>query len=69
MDIFPFLLGVIIFLIGLSLSIGLHELGHLIPAKIFKVRVAQYMIGFGPTLSRKKWGETEYGIKALPLGG
>jgi membrane-associated protease RseP (regulator of RpoE activity) len=69
MDIFPFLLGVIIFLIGLSLSIGLHELGHLIPAKIFKVRVAQYMIGFGPTLIRKKWGETEYGIKALPLGG
>jgi membrane-associated protease RseP (regulator of RpoE activity) len=68
-DIFPFLLGVIIFLIGLSLSIGLHELGHLIPAKIFKVRVAQYMIGFGPTLFRKKWGETEYGIKALPLGG
>lgn len=69
MDIFPFLLGVIIFLIGLSLSIGLHELGHLIPAKIFKVRVAQYMIGFGPTLIRKKWGETEYGIKVLPLGG
>jgi len=69
MDIFPFLLGVIIFLIGLSLSIALHELGHLIPAKIFKVRVAQYMIGFGPTLMRKKWGETEYGIKALPLGG
>jgi membrane-associated protease RseP (regulator of RpoE activity) len=69
MDIFPFLLGVIIFLIGLSLSIALHELGHLIPAKIFKIRVAQYMIGFGPTLIRKKWGETEYGIKALPLGG
>jgi len=69
MNFWPFLLGVLIFLVGLSLSIGLHELGHLIPAKIFRVRVAQYMIGFGPTLFRKKWGETEYGIKALPLGG
>ncbi|CAB4888564.1 unannotated protein [freshwater metagenome] len=69
MDIFPFLLGVLIFLIGLSLSIGLHELGHLIPAKIFKVKVGKYMIGFGPTLFKRTWGETEYGLKALPLGG
>jgi hypothetical protein len=68
-NFWPFLLGVLIFLVGLSVSIGLHELGHLIPAKIFRVKVAQYMIGFGPTLFRKKWGETEYGIKALPLGG
>ncbi|MSW96897.1 MAG: PDZ domain-containing protein [Actinobacteria bacterium] len=66
---FPFLLGVLIFLIGLSLSIGLHELGHLIPAKIFKVKVGKYMIGFGPTLFKRTWGETEYGLKALPLGG
>lgn len=64
-----FILGVVLFLIGLAVSIGLHELGHLIPAKIFKVPVAKYFIGFGPKIFGKKIGETEYGIKAIPLGG
>ena len=64
-----FVLGVVIILIGLALSIGLHEIGHLIPAKKFGVKVGQYMIGFGPTVWKRKYGETEYGIKALPLGG
>ena len=64
-----FILGVVIILIGLALSIGLHEIGHLVPAKKFGVKVGQYMIGFGPTLWKRKYGETEYGIKALPLGG
>jgi membrane-associated protease RseP (regulator of RpoE activity) len=62
-------LGVVILLIGLALSIALHELGHLIPAKKFGVKVGQYMVGFGPTLWSKRRGETEYGIKAIPLGG
>jgi membrane-associated protease RseP (regulator of RpoE activity) len=62
-------LGVVIFLIGLAVSIGLHEIGHLVPAKLFGVRVGQYMIGFGPTIFSRKVGETEYGIKAIPLGG
>ncbi|GAA3694472.1 site-2 protease family protein [Arthrobacter ginkgonis] len=44
-------------------------MGHLLPAKLFKVRVPQYMIGFGPTVWSRKRGETEYGFKALPLGG
>ncbi|KNY08071.1 zinc metalloprotease [Microbacterium sp. GCS4] len=56
-------------LIGLGLSIGLHEVGHLLPAKLFGVRVGQYMIGFGPRLWSKRIGETEYGFKLLPLGG
>nr|WP_051662460.1 M50 family metallopeptidase [Microbacterium sp. B19(2022)] len=56
-------------LIGLGLSIGLHEVGHLVPAKLFGVRVGQYMIGFGPRLWSKRIGETEYGFKMLPLGG
>jgi membrane-associated protease RseP (regulator of RpoE activity) len=43
--------------------------GHLVPAKLFKVRVTKYMIGFGPTLWSKRRGETEYGVKAIPLGG
>lgn len=64
-----FILGVVIILIGLALSIGLHEIGHLVPAKKFGVKVGQYMIGFGPTIWKKKYGETEYGVKALPLGG
>jgi len=64
-----YVLGIVIILIGLALSIGLHEIGHLVPAKKFGVKVGQYMIGFGPTVWKKKYGETEYGIKALPLGG
>jgi membrane-associated protease RseP (regulator of RpoE activity) len=64
-----YVLGVVIFALGLTISIGLHEIGHLVPAKIFGVRVGQYMIGFGPTLFSRKVGETEYGIKAIPLGG
>ena len=64
-----YVLGVVIFVVGLAVSIGLHEIGHLVPAKIFGVRVGQYMIGFGPTLFSKKVGETEYGVKAIPLGG
>jgi len=64
-----YVLGVVIVAVGLALSIGLHELGHLIPAKLFKVKVGQYMIGFGPTLWSRRKGETEYGVKAVPLGG
>lgn len=64
-----YVLGVVIVAIGLAVSIGLHELGHLIPAKRFGVKVAQYMIGFGPTLFSRRRGETEYGVKLIPLGG
>ncbi|MCX0278317.1 site-2 protease family protein, partial [Nocardia zapadnayensis] len=62
-------LGVVLFIVGISLSIALHELGHLIPAKRFGVKVTHYMVGFGPTLFSRRRGETEYGIKAFPLGG
>src|SRR6187549_3064798 len=63
------LLGIVIFLLGLLISIGLHELGHMIPAKKFGVRVSEYFVGFGPTLWSRKGKETEYGFKAIPLGG
>jgi len=62
-------IGVILFVLGLLFSIGWHELGHLGVAKIFNVRVTQYMVGFGRTLFSRKRGETEYGLKAIPLGG
>ncbi|GAA4665991.1 M50 family metallopeptidase [Frondihabitans cladoniiphilus] len=64
-----FIVGILIVLVGLVLSIGLHEIGHLVPAKRFGVKVGQYMIGFGPTLFSRQKGETEYGVKAIPLGG
>jgi len=64
-----YVLGIVVVVVGIALSIALHELGHLVPAKLFKVRVGQYMIGFGPTIFSRKRGETEYGIKAIPLGG
>ncbi|PRA83124.1 RIP metalloprotease [Microbacterium sp. MYb66] len=69
MEILLYLGGILFMLIGLGLSIGLHEVGHLVPAKLFGVRVGQYMIGFGPRLWSKRIGETEYGFKMLPLGG
>ncbi|MDN5796998.1 MAG: RIP metalloprotease [Intrasporangium sp.] len=64
-----FLLGVLVVAVGVALSIALHEIGHLVPAKKLGVKVTQYMVGFGPTIWSRHRGETEYGIKAIPLGG
>ncbi|MEY3846433.1 MAG: hypothetical protein RJA66_700 [Actinomycetota bacterium] len=64
-----YIVGILIIALGIGFSIGWHELGHLIPAKLFGVKVPKYMIGFGPTLFSKKIGETEYGLKLIPLGG
>ena len=62
-------LGVVAFVLAILVSIGLHEFGHLVPAKKFGAKVPQWFIGFGPTVWSKQIGETEYGIKAIPLGG
>ena len=64
-----YLAGILFIVLGIGVSIGIHEIGHLLPAKLFGVKVTKYMIGFGPTLYSKKVGETEYGLKAFPLGG
>ncbi|MET0590922.1 MAG: site-2 protease family protein [Naasia sp.] len=61
--------GVLAVALGLAISIALHEVGHLVPAKLFGVKVTQYMVGFGKTVFSVKRGETEYGLKAIPLGG
>jgi membrane-associated protease RseP (regulator of RpoE activity) len=50
-------------------SVALHEIGHMVPAKIFGVRVPKYFVGFGPTIWSTTRGETEYGLKWFPLGG
>ena len=63
------LVGILLFAALIALSIGLHEVGHLVPAKRFGVKVTDYMIGFGPTLWSRVRGETRYGVKAVPLGG
>ncbi len=63
------LVGILIFAVLIALSIALHEVGHLIPAKRFGVKVTDYMIGFGPTVWSTVRGETRYGAKAIPLGG
>src|SRR5262245_27554503 len=62
-------LGVIVFFLGLLASIALHEVGHMYPAKKFGVKVTQYFVGFGKTVWSFRRGETEYGIKSIPLGG
>jgi membrane-associated protease RseP (regulator of RpoE activity) len=64
-----YLVGVLVFVVGLAFSVAVHELGHLIPAKRFGIRCTQYMIGFGPTLWSRRFGDTEYGVRAIPLGG
>lgn len=64
-----FTLGVLVVFVGLMLSIALHEWGHFFPAKKFGVYISQFMIGFGPTIFSRKKGETEFGLKAIPLGG
>ncbi|GIH27413.1 putative zinc metalloprotease [Acrocarpospora phusangensis] len=64
-----YLAGFLLLFVGLMVSIALHEIGHLVPAKIFGVRVTQYMVGFGGTLWSRRRGETEYGVKYVPLGG
>lgn len=69
MTVLLFIGGVLFVAVGIALSIALHEVGHLLPAKLFKVRVTRYMIGFGPTVWSRKKGETEYGVKAIPAGG
>lgn len=64
-----YLVGVLIAVVVLLGSIALHEVGHMVPAKRFGVRVSHYFVGFGPTLWSRTKGETEYGLKAIPLGG
>jgi membrane-associated protease RseP (regulator of RpoE activity) len=62
-------LGVIIFVVALLFSVMLHETGHFVTAKAFGMKATRYFVGFGPTIWSTWRGETEYGIKALPLGG
>jgi membrane-associated protease RseP (regulator of RpoE activity) len=63
------LLGITLFILALMLAIFLHEGGHFATAKFFGMKVERFFLGFGPTIWSFRRGETEYGVKALPLGG
>ena len=60
MTVLMYTLGVVLFVVGVAASIGLHEAGHMVPAKKFGVKVTQYFIGFGRTVWSRRRGETEY---------
>src|SRR5499425_1483306 len=62
-------LGIVLFALLILASVCLHEAGHMVTAKRFGMKVTRYFVGFGPTLWSFRRGETEYGIKALPIGG
>src|SRR5690348_13216725 len=64
-----FWLGVAAFAATILISVSLHEAGHMITAKRFGMKVTRYFVGFGPTVFSFRRGETEYGLKAIPLGG
>ncbi|HEX6871170.1 MAG TPA: site-2 protease family protein [Micromonosporaceae bacterium] len=63
------ILGIVVFAVGILVSVCLHEAGHMGTAKAFGMKVTRYFVGFGPTLWSFRKGETEYGVKAIPLGG
>ena len=69
MTILMFCLGILIFLGVLMVSVGLHEAAHMYFGKKFNLNVPKFFIGFGPTLWSFKTKKSEYGIKAVPLGG
>lgn len=64
-----YILGIVLFALGICVSVALHEAGHMVSAKSFGMKVRRYFVGFGPTLFSFQRGETEYGVKAIPLGG
>lgn len=68
-DVLWFVFGMLVFVTVLALSIGLHELGHYVVARKFGIQVPKFFVGFGPTLFSGKKYNTEWGVKAIPLGG
>src|ERR1700754_1426206 len=68
-DRVSFALGVVLFAVGIGVSVALHEAGHMWTAKAFGMKVRRYFIGFGPKIWSFRRGETEYGLKAIPAGG
>jgi membrane-associated protease RseP (regulator of RpoE activity) len=64
-----YIIGVVLFVLCIGASLALHEAGHLLTAKAFGMKVRRYFVGFGPKIFSFRRGETEYGLKAVPVGG
>lgn len=68
-----FALGIVLFALAILVSVALHECGHMWVARATGMKVRRYFVGFGPTVwstkRRNRLGYTEYGLKAVPLGG
>jgi membrane-associated protease RseP (regulator of RpoE activity) len=64
-----FVLGIVLFALAILISVALHECGHMWVARATGMKVRRYFVGFGPTLWSTRRGETEYGVKGVPLGG
>ncbi len=62
-------LGIVLFALGIGITVALHEAGHMFTARAFGMRVRRYFIGFGPRVASFTRGHTEYGLAALPVGG
>jgi membrane-associated protease RseP (regulator of RpoE activity) len=65
----PSWLFAVLFVVAILTIVLIHEAGHFVTAKAFKIKVEEFFVGFGPRLWSFRRGETEYGVKALPLGG
>ena len=64
-----FVIGIVLFALAILVSVALHECGHMWAARATGMKVRRYFVGFGPTLWSTRRGETQYGLKAVPLGG
>lgn len=64
-----YVLGVVLFAVGIAATIALHEFGHYAIARLSGMRVRRFFVGFGPTVWKTTKGHTDYGFKAIPLGG
>jgi membrane-associated protease RseP (regulator of RpoE activity) len=64
-----FVLGILLLFVGIMISVAWHELGHYLDARKFGIKVPEFFVGFGKTVWSRKVGETEFGVKMIPLGG
>src|SRR2546425_8772347 len=62
-------LVVLLYVVAILTIVLIHEAGHFVSAKAFRIKVEEFFVGFGPRLWSFRRGDTEYGVKAIPLGG
>ena len=69
MEVLIWIFAIALFAVGLAVTVGVHEAAHMWVAKACKISVKEFFIGFGPKLFSRTRGETEYGFRAIPMGG